>query len=65
MLNSSFIEKTLINLNQEELLKNRLDKEKANGYNFDFVSFTRINLNKDRLKFVNRFDLQDKEYYKR
>lgn len=60
MLNTDFIQSNLPNLQtQEQLLKDRFEVEKANGYNFELVPLER---KPNTIKFANRFDLEDREY---
>ncbi len=58
--NVSFIQSNLPNLQtQEQLLRDRFEIEKANGYNFELVPLER---KPNTIKFSNRFDLEDREY---
>lgn len=60
MLNTAFIQSNLPNLQtQEQLLKDRFEVEKANGYNFELVPTKK---KPDTVKFANRINLEEKEY---
>lgn len=60
MLNTAFIQSNLPNLQtQEQLLKDRLEVEKANGYNFELVETKK---EKYTVKFANKIELEDREY---
>ena len=58
--NVSFIQSNLPNLQtQEQLLKDRFEEEKANGYSFELVG---IKATPTTVKFANRINLEDREY---
>jgi hypothetical protein len=62
MLNTSFIQSNIPNLEtQEQLLKNRFELEKANGYNFEI---THIKTEPNTVKLANKYELEDREYSK-
>lgn len=59
MLNTHIHQSNLPNVQtQEQLLKDRLEKENTKGYSFKFLPV----LQKQKVKFTNRFDLEYKDY---
>lgn len=59
MLNTYIHQSDLPNVQtQEQLLRDRLGKEKSKGYRFEFLPI----LQKQKVKFTNRFDLEYKDY---
>lgn len=60
MLNTDFIQSNLPDLHtQEQLLKDRFEEEKANGYNFELIP---IKKELDTIKLANKYELEDREY---
>jgi len=60
LLNEDFIHSNIPNLEaQQQLLKDRFEKKKANGYNFELVETKK---KPDTVKFSNRINLEDREY---
>lgn len=59
MLNTAFIQSNLPNLQtQEQLLRDRFEVEKANGYNFELVPTKRT---PNTIKFANRINLSNRD----
>lgn len=59
MLNTSFIQSHLPNLQtQKQLLKDRFEEEKTNGYNFELVETRRT---PNTVKFANRINLSNRD----
>lgn len=60
MLNTDFIQYNLPDLQtQEQLLKDRFEEEKTNGYNIKLIETKRT---PTTVKFANKIDLEDREY---